>query len=416
MPRLTDTQIKAAKPARRSFKLYDEDGLFVLVYPNRSNPKRASKYFRMRYTLHGREKVLAFGVYPETTLAKAREKTQAARVAIREGKDPAVERRKAKLSGHAAAEATFRVIAEEWVEAKASSASPSYASHVRSALRTRLLPKLGSIPVSEINAPVLLGALKAIEAQGKLELTRRCRMWARQILDYATATGRRVGENPARALTKDVLAPPQRNHRPALDEAHAGLFLRRLVEYPGKPETQLAITLLLLTAARPGEVQAARWSEFDLKRAEWRLPAGRMKARREHHVPLSRQAVEALEDLRKFTGAEEYLFPSGSRRTPYISENTINFACQRLLPEAPITAHGMRSFFSTWANEAGEFRHDVIEAALAHAGGDAVRSAYNRTTYTEERRALMQAWADRLDAWRRGGKIVKFKTPRRKAA
>ena len=174
-------------------------------------------------------------------------------------------------------------------------------------------------------------------------LTRRCRMWARQILDYATPTGRRSGENPARALGKDVLAP-QRENRPALDEAHAGLFLRRLYEYPGKPETRLAITLLMLTAARPGEIQAARWSEFDLARAEWRLPASRMKARREHRVPLSRQAVEAREELAKFTGAGEYLFPSDSKRAP------------------------------------GEFRHDSIEAALAHAGGDAVRAAYNRAT------------------------------------
>jgi integrase len=411
MPRLTDAQVKAAKPAKdRSFKLYDEGGLFVLVHPN------GSRYFRMRYVLHGREKQLAFGVYPEVTLARARERAQAARVAIREGKDPAVERRKAKLAGAAAAEATFRVIAEEWVEAKAASASPSYASHVRSALRARLLPKLGSIPVDEITAPVLLGALKAIEAQGRLELTRRCRMWAKQILDYATATGRRSGENPARALTKDVLAPPRRNHRPALDEAHAGLFLRRLVEYPGKPETRLAITLLMLTAARPGEIQAARWEEFDLPRAEWRLTAERMKARREHRVPLSRQAVEALEELRKFTGTEEFLFPSGSKRAPWISENTLGKACAILLPEQHITAHGMRSFFSTWANESGEFRHDVIEAALAHAQGDQVRAAYNRSTYSKERRELMQAWADQLDAWRGGGKVLKFKTSRKKVA
>jgi integrase len=399
MPRLIDRSIKDARPTpERAFKLYDEDGLYILVHPN------GSKYLRMRYVLHGRERVLALGVYPEVSLAQARNKVQDARAAIREGRDPAVERRKARLTGQAAAAATFRVVAEEWVEAKARSASPSYASHVRAALNARLLPKLGPLPVSEIDAPVLLGALRAIEAEGRLELTRRCRMWAKQILDYAAATGRRSGENPARALTKDVLTPPRRNHRPALDPAHAGLFMQRLVEYPGRPETRLAVELLLLTAARPGEVQAARWGEFNLKRAEWRLGAERMKARRAHTIYLSQQAVGALRALHKLTGGGEYLFPSGSKRTPYISENTLNKVCQVLSPERPITAHGMRAFFSTWANESARFRHDVIEASLAHAQGDAVRAAYNRAQYTAERRALMQAWANQLDEWRRGGR------------
>lgn len=396
MPRLTDAQIKAARPAERPFKLYDEDGLFVLVHPN------GSKYLRMRYVLHGREKLLALGVYPKVSLAQAREKVRAARVQLDQGIDPAVERRKARLARQEAAEASFQAVAEEWFAVKAARASENYRRDIRAVLNAHLLPKLGPLPVSEITAPVLLGALKAIEARGRLELTRRARMWARQILDYATATGRRSGENPARALTADVLRPPTRNHRPALTRAEAGLFLRRLVDYPGRSETRLAVTLLLLTAVRPGEIRAARWEEFDFGKRLWRIPAARMKARRDHVVPLSRQALAALEELQPLTGHSEWLFPSGSKRVPYMSENTLSKAFRLLLPERHVVPHGCRAFFSTEANESGRWRQDVIEAALAHAEGNAVRAAYNRAQYERERRALMQWWADTLDALRTG--------------
>lgn len=394
MPRITDSQVRAAKPGDRQYKLYDQDGLFVLVHPN------GSKYLRMRYTLRGVERVLALGVYPQVTLSRARELVRVARVKIDEGADPAVERRKAKLSRLAAGEATFRVVAEEWFSVKEAKASANYQRDIRAVLNAHLLPKLGSIPIAEINAPILLGALKAIEARGKLELTRRCRMWARQILDYATATGRRAGENPARAMTADVLKPPTRKNRPALDPQHAGIFLRRLVDYPGLPETRLAVQLLLLTVVRPGEIRGAPWAEFDLQAATWRIPAFRMKAKRDHVVYLSTQALAALQELHIFTGHSQWLFPSMGRGAPYMSDGTLGKAFRMLLPEKHVVPHGCRAFFSTEANESGDWREDVIEAALAHSEGDSVRAAYNRAEYERERRLLIQWWADRLDAWR----------------
>lgn len=395
MPRLTDAQVKAAVRADSPHKLYDENGLFVLVHPN------GSKYLRMRYTLHGREKLLSLGVYPNVTLSQAREKAREARVQIDKGIDPAAERRKRKLARRAAAEATFGAIAEEWFELKAEKASPNYRRDIRSVLNAHLLPKLGPLPISEIDPPVLLGALRAVEARGKLELTRRCRMWARQILDYATATGRRAGENPARSLTADVLRSPTRHNRPALMRADASKFLRRLVDYPGKPETRIAVTLLLMTVTRPGEIRAARWDEVDMEAGLWRIPAARMKARRDHIVPLSTQALAALAELKMFTGESEWLFPSPSRRDPHMSENTLGKAFRLLLPERHVVPHGCRAFFSTEANESGKWRHDIIEAALAHIERDAVRAAYNRAEYERERRDLMQWWSDELERIRK---------------
>lgn len=406
MPQISDAQIKRATPGKKAFKLYDTDGLFVLVHPN------GSKYFRMRYVRHGREKLLALGVYPAVSLSKARAKVRDVRVQLATGVDPAIERRKAKLASGTAADATFRVVAEEWFAIKAARASLNYKRDIRGMLNSHLLPKLGSIPVSHIDAPILLGALRAIEARGKLELTRRCKMFARQILDYSTATGRRSGENPARALTGDVLLSPTRKNRPALTRADASMFLRRLVDYPGRPETRIAIMLLLLTAVRPGEVRAAPWAEFDLEAATWSIPAARMKAKRDHIIPLSRQALEALQELHVFTGHSDWLFPSTSKRVPYISENTLGKAFGLLLPEKHIVPHGCRAFFSTEANESGKWRPDVIEAALAHVQGDQVRKAYNRAEYEKERRALMQWWADQIDTWRSGAKVLRIKTSR----
>jgi integrase len=199
-----------------------------------------------------------------------------------------------------------------------------------------------------------------------------------------------------------VLRPPKRTHRPALRVEEAGLFLRRLADYPGKAETRLAVLLLLLTAARPGEIQRARWEEIDLTARAWRIPAAKMKARRDHVVYLPRQAVDMLEELRTITGHSPWLFPGPSKRFRHISENTLAKAFQVLLPERHIVPHGCRALFSTHANESHRFAPDVIEAALAHAEKDPVRAAYNRAEYLHKRRELMQWWADELDALRRG--------------
>jgi len=209
-------------------------------------------------------------------------------------------------------------------------------------------------------------------------------------------------------VLKGALKTRQVTHYPALKRDELGDFLRSLFEYPGRPETRLAVTLLLLTFVRPGELRAAQWSEIDLDRQEWRIPAERMKARVEHVVPLSRQAVKTLEELRVLTGHSPYLFPGGRRRVPYMSENTINKAIAALGYKGRVVGHGFRATASTILNESGRFPVDAIERQLAHAEHNRIRAAYHRAEYLAERRKMMQSWADLLDGLRTGAEVVPF--------
>jgi integrase len=228
------------------------------------------------------------------------------------------------------------------------------------------------------------------------------------VFDYAKATGKLIGENPAACLV-EVLKKHDRKGYPTFNNRNdAGEFLRLLTDYQGRPETCIAIWLLMLTAKRPSELREARWSEFDLKKGEWRIPKERMKTRQEHTVTLSQQAVTALKELHELTGYNELLFP-GSKPSKPISEMTLTKAFRILWPKYRVVPHGCRHFFSTMANEHGHFRHDVIEAALAHKDKDAIRASYNRATYIKERHKLSQWWGDELVAMRKGGEVIKFK-------
>lgn len=394
---LTDAKARNAKPGTKPYKLADEKGLFLLVHP------RGSKYWRLKYRLAGKEKLLAIGVYPETTLAEARAAAGDARKLIKADRDPLAERQAEKARAAVSAATTFEGVAREWMDTRRTKWAPTYADKVEQTLSTNLFPRIGRLPIASISAPVLLGALRPIEARGALEVAARARRWAGEVFRYAIATGR-ANDDPATAL-KGVLKTGQVVHYPALRRDELGEFQRKLVEYPGRPETRLALELLLLTFVRPGELRAARWTEFDLEAAEWRIPAARMKARAEHIVPLSRQAVAALEELRTLTGHGEYLFPGGHKRVPYMSENTINKAITVLGYKGRIVGHGFRATASTILNELGRFPVDAIERQLAHAERNRVRAAYHRAEYLRERRTMMQDWADLLDSCLQGAEI-----------
>ena len=398
---ITDARARNAKAQPKAYKLADEKGLFLLVHPN------GSKYWRLKYRLAGKEKLLAVGVYPETTLAEARELTGEARKLVKEGRDPVAERQAVKARAAVSAATTFEGVAREWMESRANKWAPSYAEMVESTLRSNLFPRIGCLPVASITAPVLLGALRPIEARGALEVVARARRWAGEVFRYAIATGR-ANDDPATVL-KGALKTGQTTNYPALKRAELGDFLRKLTDYPGRPETRLAVTLLLLTFVRPGELRAAPWSEFDLEGCEWRIPAERMKARAEHVVPLSRQAVAAIEELRALTGHSPYLFPGGRGRVPYMSENTVNKAIAVLGYKGRIVGHGFRATASTILNESGRFPADAIERQLAHAERNKIRAAYHRAEYLTERRKMMQWWADTLDAVQTGANVVSLK-------
>lgn len=395
---LTDVQVRAARATDKPQKLSDSKGLFLLVHPN------GSKYWRLKYRYAGKEKQLALGVYPEVTLAKARDLVLEARALLKTGQDPVIERRAMKARAAASAAVTFEGIAEEWIASRADKWSPSYAEKVEAILSSNLFPRIGALPITSITAPMLLAALRPIEARGALEVVARARRWAGEVFRYAIATGRAT-EDPATVL-KGALRTAPVKHYPALRRDELGDFQRALLEYSGRPETRLALQILMLTFVRPGELRAARWSEFDLAGAEWRIPAARMKTRVEHVVPLARQTLALLEELRGLTGHSECLFPGGQKRVPIMSENTLNKAIDVIGYKGRLVGHGFRATASTILNESGQFAPDVIERQLAHAERNKVRAAYHRAEYLAERRRMMQVWADLLDGMQTGAEVV----------
>lgn len=400
---LTAVTIRNAKPSDTPKRLYDGGGLYLEVMPN------GSRYWRMKYRHAGKEKRIAFGVYPEVSLSEARAKRDAARAAIREGRDPSAERKADKLRASLSAETTFEAIGREWLAKQKPKLAVSTYAKSEWMLVDNVYPWLGSRPIVEIEAPELLAVLRRIEARGAHETAHRTKEKCGQVFRYAIATGR-ASRDPSADL-RGALAPIVRTSRAAVtDPSLMGDLLRALDGYTGQFPTRCALRLAPLLFVRPGELRHAEWSEIDLGAAEWRIPARKMKMREAHTVPLSPQAVAVLHELHPLTGRGRYLFPS--LRSPHepMSENTVNAALRRLgYDKDTMTGHGFRAMASTRLNEMG-WPPDVIERQLAHAERNKVRAAYNRAQYMAERKRMMAAWADYLDQLRADtGKVVAFK-------
>ena len=381
---LSDTAARQAKFTGKQQKLSDEKGLFLLI-------TSSGKYWRLKFRFGGKEKVLALGVYPEVSLKEARVKREEARRLLADGIDPSLARKQSKVASRLASENSFEVIAREWHQSQLARWSPIHAQRVIESLEADAFPDLGLVPVAELTAPIMLDALRKIEARGATETAGRVLQRISSVMRYAIQTGR-VSYNPAQDL-KGALRATKQEHRPALPRAELPEFYRRLAAEPLNPATRLAIHLLMLTMTRPGEVRFARWDEFDMARAEWRIPAERMKMRVPHIVPLSRQALAVLKELRQISGHCELLFPSERKLTNPISENTLSYAMGRMGYKGIATPHGFRALASTILNEEG-FDPDVIERQLAHAERNKVRAAYHRAEYLDDRRKLLQWLAD----------------------
>ncbi|WP_421351384.1 tyrosine-type recombinase/integrase [Aeromonas veronii] len=381
---LSDAAARQAKFTGKQQKLSDEKGLFLLI-------TSSGKYWRLKFRFGGKEKVLALGVYPEVSLKEARVKRDEARRLLADGIDPSLARKQSKVASRLASENSFEVIAREWHQSQLARWSPIHAQRVIESLEADAFPDLGLVPVAELTAPIMLDALRKIEARGATETAGRVLQRISSVMRYAIQTGR-VSYNPAQDL-KGALRATKQEHRPALPRADLPEFYRRLAAEPLNPATRLAIHLLMLTMTRPGEVRFARWDEFDMARAEWRIPAERMKMRVPHIVPLSRQALAVLEELRQISGHCELLFPSERKLTNPISENTLSYAMGRMGYKGIATPHGFRALASTILNEEG-FDPDVIERQLAHAERNKVRAAYHRAEYLDDRRKLLQWLAD----------------------
>jgi integrase len=385
---LTDAAVRNAKPQNKPYKLADGDGMFLYVHPS------GSKYWRLKYRFAGKEKLLALGVYPEVSLGDARERRAQARKALDGKNDPGEVKKEAKRLSLLKSENTFEAVAREWHEQQRHKWVTHYSVCVLNRLETRVFTKIGTRPIADIGAQELLSVLRVVEKSGALDLAQRIMQSCGQIFMYAIATGR-AERNPVPDL-RGALKTPVKTHLAHLKASDLPEYLQKLENYDGAPETKLALKMLLLTFVRTTELRAAEWSEVNLDKAEWRIPAERMKMRDPHIVPLSSQAVAVLRELQKRTGNRQYLFPNSHKDTTFMSENTMLYALYRMGYHSRATGHGFRSTASTILNEQG-FQPDVIERQLAHCERNKVRAAYNHAQYLPERRKMMQWWADYLD-------------------
>jgi integrase len=394
---LTDTAIRNAKPREKPFKLTDSGGLHLLITPT------AGKLWRFAYRFAGKQKTLALGAYPVVTLAQARDGRDAARKHLAARIDPSIKR---KLDKQAAGN-TFRVVAEE-LHKKLEREGRASATLVK--LRWLLdfaCAAFGERPIAVITAPEILSVLRRIEVRGKYETARRLRSMCGMVFRYAIATAR--AERDPSADLRGALTAPKVTHRAAIIEPNAiGALLRAIDGYGGYRVVRAALQLAPLVFVRPGELRRAEWREFDFDAAEWRIPADKMKMRRPHRVPLSRQALAILQELRPTTGHSQWLFPSVRSVMHPISENTLNAALRRLgFGSDEMTAHGFRAMAATRLSEMGRWSPDAIERQLAHEEQNATRRAYTHgAEYWFERVAMMQTWADYLDELKLAGKVI----------
>jgi integrase len=385
---LSELKARNAKPKTNPYKLADGDGMFLLVSP------AGGKYWRLKYRIGGKEKLLALGVYPEVSLADARKRRVKAREALAAGDDPGEVKKEAERKKAIEVANAFELVAREWMEKRRHEWAPGSLRVKIIYLEKYVLPKLGQRPINAITAPEVLEFLREIEARGTLDTTRRVMQMCGQIFRYGIATGQ-AERNPVPDL-RGALKTPVVKHRAYLKEKELPDFLRTLDAYDGKPLTKLALRLLLLTFVRTNELRGAEWGEFDWEAGLWRIPAERMKANAGHVVPLSSQAFDVLRELKKLSGHRQYVFPNDHNPSTNMSENAMLYALYRMGYHSRATGHGFRSTASTILNEQG-FRPDVIERQLAHTERDSVRAAYNHAQYLSERREMMQWWADYLD-------------------
>jgi integrase len=396
---LTDKAIKALKPKQKPYKVSDGLGLYLLVQPN------GSRLWRLKYRYAGKEKLAALGVYPETGLAEARARRDELRRLHAGGVDPVAYRRAAGQARLAAAENSFKVVADEWFGKKSPGWVPKHATKIIERMRRDVYPWLGSRPVTEITASEVLAVLRRIEERGAIETAHRAHGDISAVFRYSIAT-QRATSDPCRDL-RGALSPRKERHLAAItDPKKIPELLNAIHGYEGGLVVRCALRLAPLVFVRPGELRSARWSDIDLEAAEWRFSAS--KTGQPHIVPLASQAVAILRELHPLTGHRELVFPGERSPLRPMSENTVNAALRSLgVPKEQMTGHGFRAMARTILEENLKFPAYLIEAQLAHAVRDSNGRAYNRTTHLEERRAMMQRWADYLDALR-SPKVIAF--------
>lgn len=397
---LTVVQIKALKPREKAYKVADGKGLYLAVQPS------GSLIWRVKFRYHGVEKKITLGHYPAVGLKEAREKLEEARELLSGGIDPVAVKAHAKLQAEIAAATTFSIVADEYIEKmELEGKSPATLKKARW-FRDLLEPSIGRRPIAAVTAHELLAALKRLERKGHHETAHRLRAFSGRIFRYAVST-LRAQHNPADILRGALITPKVKHHAAVLDPAKVGELLRAIDSYSGRIETRLALQLAPHVFLRPGELRKAEWSEIDIGAAVWRIPATKMKMGQAHVVPLSRQVIRLLQELRALNNCGEFLFPALHTSVRPMCENTLNVALRRLgYGSDEMTSHGFRAIASTLLNESGLWHPDAIERALAHSDRDHVRAAYHRGAHWAERVTMGQWWSDHLDQLRDGAEII----------
>lgn len=397
---LSDTACRNAKPGERPQKRSDGGGLFLLIAPT------GGKLWRFSFRFGGKQKTLALGAYPAVSLADARRLKDGAREQLAKGIDPAVAKKEAKRAAKIAEANSFEQIAREWHENQRQGWTERTADYVIRRLETDIFPELGSRPIAQVEAPELLGVMRAIEKRGALEIARRALAVCGQVFRYAIVT-ERARRDPAADLRGALKARPRQQHRQAMARDELPAFLQSLSDYDGDPRTALALRLVVLTMVRTTELRAARWSEFEDLDGDaplWRISSERMKMRAEHLIPLAPQAVAVLKELQRLSGNSVFVFPSrGAEQV--MSNNTMLYALYRMGYHRRATVHGFRGLASTLLNEMG-FNSDWIEKQLAHEERNKVRGAYNAAQYLEGRRRMMLHWASFLEEVESSGAVT----------
>ncbi|MHB1091541.1 tyrosine-type recombinase/integrase [Thiobacillus sp.] len=398
---LTDTAIKKAKPAEKPYKLSDEKGMYLLV-------NQAGRYWRLDYRFGSKRKTVALGVYPDVSLARAREKRDEARRQLADGIDPGALRKANKARAAACAANSFEAVARSWFAKAYADKAQTTRDKTITRLEQDVFPWIGARPVSEIAAPDVLEVIRRIEQRGAIDIARRVFNYVGRTLRYADSLGM-VARDVSASIDLGLVLPDRdtRHHAAITSPQAVGGLMRAIDGFTGGFVTLCALKLSALTFVRPGELRHAEWEEIDLDGATWSIPGSRMKMGVPHVVPLSTQAVAILRDLHNLTGRGRYVFPSERGGSRPMSENTVNGALRRLgFTKDEMTAHGFRAVARTLLDEELGFRPDFIEHQLAHAVKDPNGRAYNRTAHLAERRKMMQAWADYLDKLKAGADVI----------
>lgn len=406
---LTDVKAKNAKAGEKQTKLFDTDGLFLLIVPT---SKGTGKRWRFKYRFDGKEKLLALGTYPEIPLAEARRRRDKAREQVAHGIDPSKAKKELKTEREEQQANTFEKLARKWHKHQAGTLSDSTRKMILRRFERDVFPAIGNTPLSELTPRIILeDVLRPVETRGVIETAHRIRGAISQALRYGVACG--LCERDLTGDLRGALKPVSRNHHAALDAEgttdpiKVGALLRAIDGLDGNAIVKCAMRLHPYVATRPGELRHAEWQEIDFDASTWSIPAGKMKMKNPHIVPLSKPALTILREIHKITGSGQYVFHSVRSTSRPISDNTMNAALRRLgYSKDEMVSHGWRAIFRTLADEVLQERIDIVEAQLAHQVADALGRAYNRTSFLKERRELMDKWGSYLERLKAGAKVI----------